>query len=67
MSVNKWMDKQTGYIHAMEYYSDLKKNYWMHLQQHGWILKIVYKVKKAKHKKVYTAWFIYRNFKNNPN
>ena len=26
MSVNRWLDEQNWYKHAMEYYSDLKKN-----------------------------------------
>ena len=40
MPKNKWI-KETGYIYTMEYYSAIKKTKSSHLQQHGWILKVL--------------------------
>ena len=45
VSISRWLDKEVVCIYMMEYYSDITKNKFCHLQQHGWSWRILYLLK----------------------
>lgn len=61
LTMNQWVNKM-GYTHVMEYYAAFKKicnsNTCSTLNsEHGWTLKILCKVKYARHEKTNMVWF----------
>jgi hypothetical protein len=51
----KWI-KKMWYIYTMKYYSAIKKNEILHLQQNGWTWRTLCDVKQSRHRKTSTAY-----------